>query len=161
MFQDGSRPFTSSSLRVSSALATGPVLSARAASATALMYCGTPNLPASPRPTTSTRGAATPDRSCNSAVLPVLPLMSPRSSSERRRPPLASSSDWPDGLSVLSAKTPTTTQSVATVAGAAGFRSNSRAIKQIPGGKEKELGQQQRPAKRHAVQPGVASTGPP
>ena len=40
------------------------------------------------------------------------------------------------GVRLLSAKAPTTMQSVATVAGAAWFRSNSRAIQQIPGERE-------------------------
>src|SRR3546814_2545182 len=63
MFQALSRPATSSSDRVNNALAPAPPLSARAASATAFRYCGTANLALSPRPTTSTRGAATPGRS--------------------------------------------------------------------------------------------------
>ena len=127
-------PSTGTSDSVNSAWPIGPLFSARAASPTALRYCGTPNLPASPRPITSTRGAVTPGRSCSRAVLPVLPLTSPRSSrarqaaaAGRRRGPA------PPASGVLSAKAPTTMQSVCADAGASWFRLNSRAIEQIPG----------------------------
>src|SRR5690606_28260495 len=115
------------------ARATGPVFSARTASAAALMYWGTPNFAFSPRPSTRTRGAVTPGRSCRTRLLPVRPLRSPRSSRARRRPPLASSIAWPAGVSVLSAKAPMTTQSRAAAAAASRFRVNCRAIDQIPG----------------------------
>src|SRR5688572_23277721 len=107
---------------------TGPTRSARTASATALRYCGTANFAGSPRPTTSTRGADTPVTSGSSAVRPVLPETSPRSSSAVRRPPEAASIACADGDNDLSAYAPTTTQSVSAVRGSGRFRTNSRAI---------------------------------
>ena len=92
--------------------------------AVSLMYCGVPNLPSSPRPMTSTRGAATPGRSCSRAVLPVLPSTSPRSTSAFSLPPLAVSMAAAAGVRLPSAKAPTTTQSTAAVAGAVWFRLN-------------------------------------
>ena len=132
MFQAASRSFTSSSESVNSALAEGPTFSARAASATALRYCGTPNLAVSPRPMTSTRGAVMPGRSCSRVVLPVLPPTSPRWTSALSLPPLAASSARPAGLRVLSPKAPTTMQSKPAVAGASWFSVNSSDIEQIP-----------------------------
>src|SRR3546814_11697843 len=128
MFHALWRPATSSSDRGNSALAPAPPLSARAASATAFRYCGTANLALAPRPTTSTRGAATPGRSCSSAVRPVLPDTSPRSTRACRRPPLALSTACAAGDSTLSAKTPTMTPSVVAVAGVDWFRANSRVM---------------------------------
>src|SRR5690606_25819122 len=133
MVQAASRPGTSSSARVSSAERTGPVFSARTASATAFRYCGTANLPGSPRPTTSTRGADTPARSCSTTVRPAAPSTSPRAASAARRPPLASSRARAAGVRVLSAQAPTTTQSTAAVAGAAVFRANSRVMGSLCG----------------------------
>src|SRR5690606_33456006 len=129
MFQAVSRPGTATSVRVSSADAAGPVLSARAASPTALRYWATPNFAGSPSPTTSTRGAATPSRSCNSMVLPGLPERSPRSASARRRPPQAASMACAAGVKVASANAPTTTQSTLAVMGASRLRRVSRLIR--------------------------------
>src|SRR3546814_8816833 len=70
----------------------------------------------------------TPGMSCSSAVLPVLPDTSPRSTRACRRPPLALSTACAAGDSTLSAKTPTMTQSVVAVAGVDWFRANSRVM---------------------------------
>src|SRR5690606_28732496 len=88
------------------------------ASATALRYCGTANLACSPSPTTSTREAVTPARSWSRAVRPVLPATSPRPARAVRRPPLAAAMACAAGVSDLSAKIPTTTQSISAEAGA-------------------------------------------
>src|SRR5690606_38369686 len=136
MFHAESRPSTATSDRVSSAEPTGPVLSARAASPTALRYCAAPNLePGSPRPTTSTRAAATPATSWSMPVRPVLPLRSPRDSNALSRPPLAASIAWAAGVRLPSDQAPTTTQSVRAVATSwlRGFRLNSRVIREASG----------------------------
>src|SRR5690606_14102964 len=136
MFHAESRPSTATSDRVSSAEPTGPAFSARAAPPTALRYWAAPNFgPGSPRPTTSTRGAATPARSWSIPVRPVLPLRSPRESSAFRRPPLAASIAWAAGVRLPSDHAPTTTQSVLAVAASwlRGFRLNSRVIREASG----------------------------
>src|SRR4249919_4076993 len=128
MFQAASRSSTGTSDSVNSAWATGPVHNARAASPAALRYCAVPNFARSPRPITSTRGAVTPGKSCSSAVLPVLPLTSPRAMSALSLPPLAASMACAAGARLWSANAPTITQSVATSVGAEEMRLNSRDI---------------------------------
>src|SRR5690606_2113434 len=132
MAQAWSRPATGNSDSVDSAEATGPVRRARAASATALRYCGAPNLPASPRPTTSTRGALTPGRSRAIAVRPARPLASPRATRAASLPPLASSRVRPEGDSEPSSNTPTMTQSTSAAVAGSRFSVNSRLIDQFP-----------------------------
>src|SRR5690606_25589778 len=75
---------------------------------------------------------ATPSSPCSNAEAPALPGRSPLAASRARRPPAASSKAWAAGLRVLSANTPTTMQPVWAVAGASGFRVNSRVMNEFP-----------------------------
>ena len=86
-FQAASLPGTSTSVRYDTALSSGRPLSARAASLQARWKRAASNFFCSPRPTTSTRGAATFGSANSSWLLPGLPVMSPASIRRLIAPP--------------------------------------------------------------------------
>jgi hypothetical protein len=90
-FHCRSRPGTSISARNEVARAIGSPLSTRAASVDMRWKRAPSSFFCSPRPTTSTRVAATPDRPNSTWLLPSLPLMSPESTRRLIAPPEASS----------------------------------------------------------------------